>query len=424
MSSPRSSPYIDQTIRLPKEALRPGTLLHQRYVVVDKLATTALNLVYRAYDLDHDQWVVVKMQVADPSASGLSQAEADHCFTTEVDLLSRLQHVQLPRLHAAYEDAFGRWMVMDYIPGRTLAKLLEDEQPALDERLDLFNQICAVVAYLHRQRPPILHTDIKATNVIVTPAGHLVLIDLGTAGPPGRRTWTNKSIGTPGYAPPEQVQHRSLDERSDVYALAKVSAELLGPVADEPIVRIVLARATAAQPDVRHSSAVQFRQSIRRAVALMQWQYAPPWASAQLRPHVKWLALVSIILIGLLLFTLWVIPEPQTHKIGQTSTPLLGRIVTPTPDMSTAFASPIPSPTAVPLRRISYVVAHTGGIGLNLRADPMTSSIVLEGLPDGTRLEQIGSGVDVNAAGQAWQNVRAPSGNEGWVAVQYLQPVP
>lgn len=89
---------------------------------------------------------------------------------------------------------------------------------------------------------------------------------------------------------------------------------------------------------------------------------------------------------------------------------------TVTPDLGAAPAAPDGAPAA------AFVVVNTGGLGLRMRASPGTDGAVVETLPDGARVEQIGE--DSIGSNYVWRKVRAPSGTEGWVAVDFLQPAP
>lgn len=86
---------------------------------------------------------------------------------------------------------------------------------------------------------------------------------------------------------------------------------------------------------------------------------------------------------------------------------------------STTTAEP---PTSAAPTAEAFVVVNTNGLGLFLRADHDSNSVVLETLPDGTRVEQIGE--DFAGPNYVWRHVRAPSGQEGWVAVEWLEPAP
>ncbi len=85
-----------------------------------------------------------------------------------------------------------------------------------------------------------------------------------------------------------------------------------------------------------------------------------------------------------------------------------------------ATATTAPPTAALPAAPAAFTVTGTGELGLFLRSDPSTASTALETLPDGTRVEKIGD--DFTGPDRVWRRVRAPSGQEGWVAVEFLRP--
>ncbi len=153
----------------------------------------------------------------------------------EGELLKKLEHRALPRVHDAYrvfDDRDDRtYLLMDYIKGANL-EVLRLEQPQaripLSQVLTIMAPIVDAVAYLHKQNPPIIHRDIKPENIIVPAASNeAVLVDFGLAKEyvPDRTT-TIIRHGTPGYAAPEQYVGGT-DPRTDVYGLGATLYTLL-----------------------------------------------------------------------------------------------------------------------------------------------------------------------------------------------------
>jgi WD40 repeat protein len=132
-------------------------------------------------------------------------------------------HPHLPRIYEQFEEV-GRWyLVMDYIEGQTLEQYLlgrPGRRVPLEEALAIGIQLCAVLDYLHTRQPPIIFRDLKPTNVMRAPDGHLYLIDFGIARhfKPGQAKDT-QAMGSPGYAAPEQYGRRQTTPRSDLYSL-------------------------------------------------------------------------------------------------------------------------------------------------------------------------------------------------------------
>src|SRR5215472_6963537 len=120
---------------------------------------------------------------------------------------------------------------MDFIEGQTLEEMLQQRgTPGLPvaKVLRMADELCDVLDYLHRQQPPIIYRDLKPSNVMVTPTGHLVLIDFGIARlfKPGQAHDT-VAFGSPGYAAPEQHGHTQTTAQSDLFSLGVLLHQLL-----------------------------------------------------------------------------------------------------------------------------------------------------------------------------------------------------
>ena len=136
--------------------------------------------------------------------------------------------LHLPRIIDCYSLGEQDAVVMEFVPGRTLADELYETGPSLDAAKRLFPGICDAIAELHgRFDPPIIHRDIKPSNFMVV-GDTVLVIDLGIA-----RTYDKDAVcdtshfGTRAYAPPEQFGYGQTDVRSDVYALGMLLFYLL-----------------------------------------------------------------------------------------------------------------------------------------------------------------------------------------------------
>ncbi|ODT56444.1 hypothetical protein ABS71_21845 [bacterium SCN 62-11] len=153
-------------------------------------------------------------------------------FRHEAQMLKGLSHPHLVSiLDYLEEDQFG-YLVMDYVPGETLAQRVSRQGPVpVAQVLNWALQLCEVLEYLHRQNPKILFRDLKPSNVMVDSQDQLKLIDFGIARleVTGVMTATFlQGIGSAGYAPLEQYQGAgSTDERSDIYSLGATLFHLL-----------------------------------------------------------------------------------------------------------------------------------------------------------------------------------------------------
>lgn len=112
-------------------------------------------------------------------------------------------------------------VLRDYLPGRTLAELVEREGVMeAEDAARLGIRLCRILRVLHGEEPPVIHRDLKPENILVTESGRLRLIDFETARlyKSGQETDTVR-LGTRGYAAPEQFGHGQTDARTDIYAV-------------------------------------------------------------------------------------------------------------------------------------------------------------------------------------------------------------
>lgn len=203
------------------ETLPAGTVLHGRYRVERALGSGGFGHVYLSVDLQTRAQYAIKEYLV-TGASGKAQLEH------EVQVLSQLHHPNLPALLTAFDERGHYYVVLGYIEGNDLTDYIrvvrqKNEAIPLARLMEWLLSICDGVAFLHSQRPPIIHRDIKPDNIRITPGGTAILVDLGnakTAADGARTLFFIRHQGTPGYAPLEQYPGGSgTDERSDIYAL-------------------------------------------------------------------------------------------------------------------------------------------------------------------------------------------------------------
>jgi serine/threonine-protein kinase len=150
-------------------------------------------------------------------------------FHAEQRTLSRLIHPSIARLYDAGVLPDGTpWFAMEWVDGQPVTSYCHHHQCSLQQRLDLFRQICQAVQFAHQQA--ILHRDIKPSNIFVTAAGGIRLLDFGIAkqlDSDEALTRTGVAVMTPAYAAPEVVRGEPATVQADVYSLGAVLFELL-----------------------------------------------------------------------------------------------------------------------------------------------------------------------------------------------------
>ncbi len=213
-----------------KSSFLHGTLLNHRYFITNLIGQGGFGRVYKAIDTRLNLVVAIK-QIDLQALTPRQIIEATDCYNREVQLLSRLQHDNLPRLYDYFRDNENWYMVLSFIEGETLEAYLHTVQEHRLPFKDVLNigiTLCDVLEYLHTQRPPVIFRDVKPDNIMRTPSGHVYLIDFGIArhyreGQP-RDT---RNLGSPGYAAPEQYGLAQTTVKSDMYSLGATLKTLL-----------------------------------------------------------------------------------------------------------------------------------------------------------------------------------------------------
>jgi F-box protein 11 len=196
--------------------LATGDILVDRYRIVKRVAQGGFGSVYRAWDLRLNAPCALK-------ESMLLSPDIESQFHREASLLANLRHQNLPRVIDYFNvPGGGQYLVMDFVEGEDLDSIVQRQgHLSVDQTLGWISQICDALIYLHSQRPPIIHRDVKPANIRITPRGQAMLVDFGTAKfydsnlqtPIGARNFT------PSFSPIEQFGYGATDVRSDIYSL-------------------------------------------------------------------------------------------------------------------------------------------------------------------------------------------------------------
>jgi WD40 repeat protein len=162
-------------------------------------------------------------------------------FEAERQALALMDHSNIAKVLDAGATETGRpYFVMDYVPGRSITKYSDEHRLGVEQRLELFKQVCEGVHHAHQKG--IIHRDLKPSNVLVSLSGSKPvpkIIDFGIAKavcePVTRKsplTREGQLLGTPEFMSPEQVNlaEQDIDTRSDIYSLGVLLYELLAGV--------------------------------------------------------------------------------------------------------------------------------------------------------------------------------------------------
>lgn len=234
--------------------LRPGDVFAGRYTVEALLGRGGMGAVYRVHDGKLDEVVALKLLT-------LATETAQERFVSEVKLARRVTHPNVVRTHDFGEDGLVRFLTMEYIPGTTLDRIIEQRAPMATRPLvELATQITAGLAAAHAAG--VVHRDLKPANVLVGDDGRVVITDFGIARATSQEsgTRTGTMLGTPHYMAPEQVLGRPTDARSDLYAMGVILYELacgVLPFVSDSVLGAALARVQACPVDPRRHHAVE-----------------------------------------------------------------------------------------------------------------------------------------------------------------------
>jgi eukaryotic-like serine/threonine-protein kinase len=232
---------------IPTDALRAA--LADRYALVRELGSGGMATVYLAEDVRHHRHVAIK--VLHPE---LSAAIGSTRFLKEIEVMGKLQHPHIMPLFDSGCAGDVLYFVMPFVEGETLRARLDREQLLpVHDAIAISREVADALSYAHAHG--VIHRDIKPENILLCD-GHALLADFGIAlaadgGTRERLTQTGMSIGTPHYMSPEQAMaERTIDARSDIYALGAVTYEMLTgePPFSGPTTQTIIARAMTEQP--------------------------------------------------------------------------------------------------------------------------------------------------------------------------------
>ena len=207
------------------------TLSH--YELLEEIGKGGMGVVYRARDTRLERFVAIKLlppdQIADP--------DRKRRFEQEAKAASALNHPNIVTIHEIDAADGADFIVMEYVAGTPLNRLIPDQGLPVAQALTYAVQIADALAVAHKTG--IVHRDIKPGNIMVTPAGRVKVLDFGLAklvekaGPEDATvtaeaaTRAGAIVGTVAYASPEQIEAKPVDARTDVFSFGAVLYEML-----------------------------------------------------------------------------------------------------------------------------------------------------------------------------------------------------
>lgn len=198
-----------------------------RYQLLDELGRGAMGVVYRAHDPVIGRDVAVKTMHLSADGSGANRPEFLSRFQTEARAAGILTHPNIVVVYDAGEEEGTFYITMELVEGRSLHSLLEEHQAfPLPRAVRIIEQACSALEYAHKHN--IIHRDVKPANLMITADDTVKVTDFGTAKILRfNTTQTAAVIGTPSYMSPEQIKGKTVDGRSDIFALGVILYELV-----------------------------------------------------------------------------------------------------------------------------------------------------------------------------------------------------
>jgi Tol biopolymer transport system component len=263
------------------------------YRVVATLGSGGMGVVVKAIDTRLNRPVALKA-IKDDSEN----TDAILRLRAEAMAAASLDHPYICKIYELLETASATHVVMEFVEGETLGDILERRQPSLAETLRYGSEVAEGLANAHARG--ILHRDVKPSNVMVTPHGHIKLLDFGIARSHDDSALTQTGLtlpgqvpGTPQYMAPEQALGLPMDGRADIFSLGvllfkcltgrlpftgetrdaymqemlagrRLAIGELAPSVPAPVREIVTA-CLERDPDKRPASALAVAQSLRRS---------------------------------------------------------------------------------------------------------------------------------------------------------------
>ena len=206
--------------------LKQGELVDGKYRILSEIGHGGMSVVYLAINEKANKtWAIKEIRRDGKNDYNMVRQS----LITEIETLKSVKHPKLPSIVDIIEDEGSFIIVMDYIEGRSLEKILEENGPQPEEYVkEWAKQLCDVLGYLHSCNPPIIYRDMKPSNIMLKPNGEIMIIDFGTAKKYDVSLESTTGLGTAGYAAPEQYGGRGrTDERTDIYALGMTLYSLL-----------------------------------------------------------------------------------------------------------------------------------------------------------------------------------------------------
>jgi tetratricopeptide (TPR) repeat protein len=213
-----------RTIEFATRSLEKGTIIAEKYRIVEKLGEGGMGIVYKALDLTLNRDVALKFLPPEYTRD----KDAQERFVREAKAASALDHSNICTIHEINKTEDEQvFIVMAFYEGLSLKGRIKRGPMKQRDVVDIALQVARGISAAHKKG--IIHRDIKPTNIMITAEGAAKILDFGIAKLSGQEGLTRplSTVGTVSYMSPEQARGETVDIRTDVWSLGIVMYEMI-----------------------------------------------------------------------------------------------------------------------------------------------------------------------------------------------------
>ncbi|MBD5452573.1 MAG: Stk1 family PASTA domain-containing Ser/Thr kinase [Lachnospiraceae bacterium] len=229
--------------------IKSGTIIGDRYEVLEKIGTGGMSDVYKAKDQKLNRFVAIKVLKQEFSENRNFVSK----FRVEAQAAAGLMHPNIVNVYDVGEEDGIHYIVMELVEGITLKKYIEKKSRlSTKEAISIAIQVSMGMEAAHNNH--IIHRDIKPQNIIISKEGKVKVTDFGIAKAASSNTITSNVMGSVHYTSPEQARGGFSDEKSDIYSLGITMFEMLAgrvPFNGDTTVSIAIKHIQDEMPDIR-----------------------------------------------------------------------------------------------------------------------------------------------------------------------------
>lgn len=213
-----------KTLELPSMDLTPGTMIAERYQIIEELGRGGMGKVFRVEDTNIQEEVALKLIKPEIAVDEIMIER----FRNELKIARKITHKNVCRMYDLNQTGGMPFITMEYVKGEDLKTLIKrDGSLSPNRTLLIARQVCQGLAEAHEQN--VIHRDLKPQNIMIHGKDGAKIMDFGISrfAEKSGVTQTGTIIGTPDYMSPEQADGAETDQRSDIYSLGVIFYEML-----------------------------------------------------------------------------------------------------------------------------------------------------------------------------------------------------